>query len=69
VPGWLGPDDWPPMPSIGRVSAKFGSEGPRVAQARVSDIKRGRVGSFSLDLLVRLAAGAGLNPRLKLVAQ
>ena len=39
-----------------------------VTQARVSDLKRGKIGSFSLDLLVRLAAKAGLNPKLKLAA-
>ncbi len=39
-----------------------------VTQARVSDIKRGKIGSFSLDLLVRLAARAGLRPKLKLAA-
>ena len=39
-----------------------------VTQARVSDIKRGKISSFSLDLLVRLAARAGLKPRLRLVA-
>ena len=39
-----------------------------VTQARVSDIKRSKISSFSLDLLVRLAARAGLNPKLKLVA-
>ena len=39
-----------------------------VTQARVSDIKRGKISSFSLDLLVRLAARAGLKPTLKLVA-
>lgn len=39
-----------------------------VTQARVSDIKRGKISSFSLDLLVRLAARAGLNPKLRLVA-
>lgn len=39
-----------------------------VTQARVSDIKRGKIGAFSLDLLVRLAARAGLHPRLRLVA-
>ena len=39
-----------------------------VTLARVSDIKRGKISSFSLDLLVRLAARAGLNPKLKLVA-
>ena len=39
-----------------------------VTQARVSDIKRGKINSFSLDLLDRLAARAGLNPKLKLVA-
>lgn len=40
-----------------------------VTQARVSDIKRGKISSFSLDLLVRLAGRAGLNPKLKLVAR
>jgi predicted XRE-type DNA-binding protein len=39
-----------------------------VTQVRVSDIKRGKINSFSLDLLDRLAARAGLNPKLKLVA-
>jgi predicted XRE-type DNA-binding protein len=39
-----------------------------VTQARVSDIKRGKISSFSLDLPVCLAARAGLNPKLKLVA-
>jgi predicted XRE-type DNA-binding protein len=37
-----------------------------VTQARVSGIKRGKISSFSLDLLVRLAARAGLEPKLKL---
>lgn len=39
-----------------------------VTQARMSDLKRGKISSFSLDRLVRLAARAGLNPKLKLVA-
>lgn len=39
-----------------------------VTQARVSDIKHGRIDRFSLDLLVRLAARAGLHPELRLVA-
>jgi predicted XRE-type DNA-binding protein len=39
-----------------------------VTQARVSDLKNGKISSFSLDLLVRLAARAGLNPKLKLAA-
>ncbi|WP_043765443.1 helix-turn-helix domain-containing protein [Algiphilus aromaticivorans] len=39
-----------------------------VTQARVSDIKRGRISGFSLDLLVRLAARAGLKPTLRLAA-
>ncbi|HJS90530.1 MAG TPA: XRE family transcriptional regulator, partial [Steroidobacteraceae bacterium] len=38
-----------------------------ITQARVSDIKRGKIGQFSLDLLVRIAARAGLRPTLKLV--
>jgi predicted XRE-type DNA-binding protein len=39
-----------------------------VTQARVSDIKRGKINQFSLDLLIRLAARAGLEPKLRLVA-
>ena len=39
-----------------------------ITQARVSDLKRGKIGRFSLDLLVRLAARAGLKPKLKLAA-
>ena len=39
-----------------------------ITQARVSDIKRGKFGQFSLDMLVRLASRAGLKPRLKLAA-
>ena len=39
-----------------------------VTQARVSDLKHGKISQFSLDLLVRLAARAGLHPQLKLAA-
>jgi predicted XRE-type DNA-binding protein len=39
-----------------------------VTQARVSDLKRGKINRFSMDLLVRLAARAGLKPKLKLAA-
>ena len=39
-----------------------------VTQARISDLNRGKINRFSLDLLVRLAARAGLRPKLKLVA-
>ena len=39
-----------------------------VTQARMSDLKRRRISRFSLDLLVRLAARAGLRPKLKLAA-
>lgn len=39
-----------------------------ITQARVSDIKRGKISQFSLDLLVRLAARAGLHPKLKIAA-
>lgn len=35
-------------------------------QARVSEIKHGKTAQFSLDLLVRFAARAGLQPRLTL---
>ncbi len=39
-----------------------------VTQARVSDLKHGKISQFSLDLLVRVAARAGLQPKLKLAA-
>jgi predicted XRE-type DNA-binding protein len=39
-----------------------------VTQARISDIKRGKINRFSMDLLVRLASRAGLHPKLRLVA-
>lgn len=39
-----------------------------ITQARVSDIKHGKINSFSLDLLVKLATRAGLHPRLEFVA-
>lgn len=39
-----------------------------VTQARVSDIKNGKINQFSLDLLVRLAARAGLRPEFRLAA-
>ncbi len=39
-----------------------------VTQARISDLKRGKIDRFSMDLLVRLAARAGLKPKLKLAA-
>jgi predicted XRE-type DNA-binding protein len=39
-----------------------------VTQARISEIKHGKISTFSLDLLVRLAARAGLDPKVKLAA-
>ena len=50
------------------VTQAVAAEQLNITQARVSDIKRGKIASFSLDLLVRLAARAGLRPRLKLAA-
>jgi predicted XRE-type DNA-binding protein len=32
-----------------------------VTQARISDVRRGKINQFSLDLLVRLAARVGLR--------
>jgi predicted XRE-type DNA-binding protein len=34
----------------------------------MSDLKRGKINRFSMDLLVWLAARAGLRPKLKLAA-
>jgi predicted XRE-type DNA-binding protein len=39
-----------------------------ITQARISDLHRGKISRFSLDLLVRLAARAGLRPKLRLAA-
>jgi predicted XRE-type DNA-binding protein len=39
-----------------------------LTQARISDLNRGKIIRFSLDLLVRLAARAGLRPKLRLAA-
>jgi len=39
-----------------------------VTQARISDIKRGKIERFSLDLLVRLAGRAGLRPVVRFAA-
>jgi predicted XRE-type DNA-binding protein len=41
----------------------------RITQVRVSDIRRGKIGQFSLAMLVRLASRAGLKPKLKLAKQ
>lgn len=39
-----------------------------LTQERVADLKRGKIGRFRMDLLVRLAARAGLKSKLKLAA-
>lgn len=41
------------------AAAKFG-----VTQPRVSDLMRGRIELFSLDMLVDMAATVGLKPRI-----
>lgn len=55
------------LASSGMTQAKA-AEVLGITQARVSDIKRGKINQFSLDLLIRLAAGAGLQPKLRLAA-
>jgi predicted XRE-type DNA-binding protein len=37
-----------------------------VTQARISEIKNGKINRFSLSMLVRLAQRAGLRPGIKL---
>ena len=44
------------------AAAAFG-----ISQSRVSDLMRGKWDKFSLDMLLTLAAKAGLQPQLKLV--
>jgi predicted XRE-type DNA-binding protein len=39
-----------------------------ITRVRVLDLRRGRINRFRVDLLVRLAARAGLKPKLKISA-
>jgi predicted XRE-type DNA-binding protein len=57
--------DWLKASGLTQVQA---AKALGITQARVSDLNRGEINRFSLDLLVRLAARAGLRPRLRLVA-
>jgi predicted XRE-type DNA-binding protein len=52
----------------GRMTQTEAAKVLGLTQARISDLKRGKIDRFSMDLLVRLAARAGLKPKLKLVA-
>jgi predicted XRE-type DNA-binding protein len=36
-----------------------------ITQARISEIKNGKIGRFRLSMLVRLAQRAGLRPRIR----
>ncbi len=60
-----GLQDW--LAASGKTQASI-AEQLNITQARVSDIKRGKINLFSLDLLVKLAARAGLRPRMELAA-
>jgi predicted XRE-type DNA-binding protein len=39
-----------------------------VSQARISEIKNGKISRFTIDKLVTLATRAGLHPRMQLAA-
>jgi predicted XRE-type DNA-binding protein len=43
-----------------QAAARFG-----VTQPRISDLMRGRIDLFSLDMLVDMAAAGGLEPRIR----
>ena len=60
-----GLSDWLKASGLTQIQA---AKALGVTQARVSDLNRGKINRFSLDLLVRLAARAGLRPQLRLVA-
>ena len=60
-----GLQDW--LTDSGKTQAVIARQ-LNITQARVSDLKRGKINSFSLDLLVKLAARAGLQPRVELAA-
>jgi predicted XRE-type DNA-binding protein len=51
-----------------RMTRAEAAKVPGVTQARLSDLRRGKIDRFSMDLLVRLAARAGVKPKLKLAA-
>jgi predicted XRE-type DNA-binding protein len=61
----IGLSDWLKASGLTQVQA---AKALGVTQARVSDLNRGKINRFSLDLLVRLAARAGLRPKLRLAA-
>ena len=61
----IGLERWLKTSKLTRAQA---AKALHVTQARVSDIKRGKIGQFRLDMLVRLASRAGLKPKLKLAA-
>ncbi len=60
-----GLDRWFKKSKLTRAQA---AKALRITQARISDIKRGKIGQFRLDMLVRLASRAGLEPKRKLAA-
>lgn len=39
-----------------------------IDQARVSEVKNGKISKLSIDLLIKLAARAGLHPQVQLEA-
>ena len=51
-----------------RMTRAEAAKVPGVTQARLSDLRRGKIDRFSMDLLVRLAARAAVKPKLKLAA-
>jgi len=61
----MGLEHWLKQSGLTQTQA---AKAPGITQARVSDIKRGKIGQFSLDMLVRLASRAGLKPKVKLAA-
>ena len=60
-----GLQDW--LAASGKTQVVI-AEQLNITQARVSDIKCGKINQFSLALLVKLAARAGLQPRIELAA-
>jgi predicted XRE-type DNA-binding protein len=49
-----------------RVTQVEAAKAPGVTQAGVSDLKRGKINRFGMELLVRVPARAGLKPKLKI---
>ena len=60
-----GIQDWLKRSGLSQAAA---AEHLGVSQARISEIKNGKISRFTIDKLIAIASRAGLHPRVELVA-